>query len=332
MKNKKIKVAFMAPETKWWPYFIYKELVNWLNEKYWNQLEVYFFNSKKDWLKLHFTKFDVIFSVIPFLFKPIWTKKFIFNPRWNWEIEKKKRWLGNKLLYLSKLNLNFSDKIMLTSYFLADKLNFRKKYEDKFIIIPNFIDLKWKKIKIKKLNNKKLNNKEKLNLLTISSTKFLQKWIWIVDLANQVKNIKNYKINWTIIAWWNIKNKEIIEKEFNKIDFPKNISINWIDWIKKNRLNEYYEQSDIFIYWTRLETWGQTILESMNFWLPVILLDYELWKYIYPEDIISNNITEKLNEIIDNHEKYSQLSIDFVKQYDKEKILLKLKKFLEKLI
>jgi glycosyltransferase involved in cell wall biosynthesis len=50
--------------------------------------------------------------------------------------------LGNKLLYFAKNNLKFADNIWLVSYFLADKLNFRKKYIDKIIIIPNFIDSK----------------------------------------------------------------------------------------------------------------------------------------------------------------------------------------------
>ena len=328
MENKnKIKVAFMAPETKWWPYYIYKELVDWFNDKYWNEIEAYFFNTKKDWIKLHFSRFDVIFSVIPFLFKPVWTKKFIFNLRWNYKLERKKKWLGNRLLYLSNLNLKFSDKIMLTSYFLADKLWFRKKYENKIFILPNFIDLEWKKI-----NSEKLENKKTINLLTVSSTKFLQKWMWIIDLAKQIKDIINYKINWTIIAWGNETNKRIIEKEFNKIDFPSNISINWIEWIEKDKLNEFYQKSDIFVYGTRLETWGQTILEAMSFWLPLILLDYELWKYIYPERIITSNINQKLEEVINDYEEYSKLSIQFVKQYDKEKVLLKLKNFLEKLI
>jgi len=323
----KIKIAFMAPETKWWPQFIYKELVKWLNTKYWEKIEAHFFCSKKDWLKLHIAKYDTIFSVIPFLFKPIWTKRFIFNPRWNRNIEKKKKGVWNKLLYLSNWNLKFSDKIMLTSYFLADKLWFRKKYEKKIFILPNFINLEWKELK-----PNGLQNKENLNLLTVSSTKFLQKWMGIVDLAKQIKDITNYKINWTIIAWGNRKNKEIIEKEFNKVDFPENITINWIDWIEKEKLNEFYQKADVFVYWTRLETWGQTILEAMSFWLPVILLDYELWEYIYPGKIITDDINQKLDEIINNYKEYSKLSIEFVKQYDKEKIILKLKDFLQSLI
>lgn len=47
MWNKKIKIAFLAPETKWWPYFIYKEIVEYLNEKYPNKLEISFFYLKK---------------------------------------------------------------------------------------------------------------------------------------------------------------------------------------------------------------------------------------------------------------------------------------------
>jgi len=45
-------------------------------------------------------------------------------------------------LYLARWNLKFADKIMLTSYFLADKLDFKEKYQDKIIIVPNFINPK----------------------------------------------------------------------------------------------------------------------------------------------------------------------------------------------
>jgi hypothetical protein len=72
-----------------------------------------------------------------------------------------------KLLYLSELNLWFSDKIMLTSYYLADKLDFRQKYSDKIIIVPNFI----KSIS----DNIKKIDKNNINLLTISSSNFYEK-------------------------------------------------------------------------------------------------------------------------------------------------------------
>lgn len=308
MQNKIIKVAFMAPSTKWWPYYLYKEIVEWLNKKYWNKLDVHFFNTKSAWFKLHFTKYDYIFSVIPFLFKPLKTKKYYYNIHGNFETERKRKNIWNKLLYLARFNIYFCDKIVLNSMFLSDKLRFNYKYKDKIIIIPNHINLEEKELKIKKIKDK-----ECLNLLTVSSTKFLEKWMWIIDLWQQISKIKNKKIKWTIIAWWDKQNKYIIEKDFKKIKFNKNISINWIGWIEQSNLQSYYKNADIFIYWTRLDTRWLTIMEAMSYGLPIILLKYELWKYIYPEIIITNNIEYKLKDIIKNYIQYSKISIDFLK-------------------
>lgn len=310
---KKRKIAFMAPEWKWWPYFIYKNLINWLGKLYWNKFELYFFNSKKDWLKLHFKKYDYIFSVIPFLFKPIWAKKYIFNPRWNFQLEKKNNNLWNKLLYLSKNNLKFADNIWLTSYFLADKLDFREKYNDKIFILPNSIDFINNKNKIKELKKDK-----RLNILTVSSTKFIEKWKGIIDLWNELSNIKDIRMNWTIIAWWNQLNKEKLQNKFNKINFWDNIDINWIDWVDKEKLVGYYNDADIFLYWTRLDTFWTTILEAMSFWLPCILLEYELWNYIFPKNIVTSNIEKNLLEILDNYSKKSVESLQIVDWYSFE--------------
>ena len=327
MKNKKIKIAFMAPETKGWPSFIYKDFVNWLKDKYWDNLEIYFLNSKIDWLKLHFVKYDYIFSVIPFLFKPIFSKNFFISIYWNFNIEKKKSRLWNKLLYLMDLNIYFADRIILSNLFLVEKIEKLKKYKEKFFILPNPIDTNLYSLSSRKLN--KDISKDSINILTVSSTKFLEKWMWIVDLANKFKDINNINLNWTIIAWWNNLNKKIIEKEFNKINFPSNLDITWLWWTQKDKLDNYYKNSDIFIYGTRLEVWGQTIMEAMAYGLPVILLDYEWWKYTYPSEIITNNIKNHLNKVINNYDYYSNLWTDFVKQYDRNIIIDDLYKFIK---
>lgn len=318
MKNK-ITIAFLAPETKWWAYYIYKDLVSWLREQYSDKLEIYFFNSKKDWLKLHFNKYDFIISIIPFLFKPIWAKKYIFNPRGNFEIEKKVNKLWNKLLYLAKNNISFSDNIWITSYFIADKLNFREKFNDKIVITPDFIKLNLNINSLVRKEKKLL--KSRVNILTVSSTKFFEKWMWILDLKIELSKIKNKNIEWTIIAWWNDQNKNKIKSEFDNVRVWKNIKINWIDWLEKEKLNQYYKKTDIFLYWTRLETWWWTIMEAMNHWIPIILLDYELWKYIYPKEIISSDIEKQLNIVINDYSKYSKISVDFVKNFDREIVI-----------
>lgn len=285
----------MAPETKWWPYHIYKELVEWLNKKYWNELEVYFFNSKKDWLKLHFVKFDYIFSVIPFLFKPIWTKKFIFNPRWNFELEKKKNNLWNKLLYLANYNLKFSDNIWIVSIFLADKLKFRKKYKDKIIIIPNFIDTKNYDFWEKQYDN------TKYKILTITSFKFFDKWKWILNLWNVIFRLwkkTNKEIIWTIVWNDNSENFKKIKQEFDKNQFSNNVKINWKWWKNKEELKNELKNNDYFLYWTYLDNFPWVILESIVTKMKVLVNNFESFKYFLPENIICKSENEMVEKIL----------------------------------
>lgn len=319
----KKKIAFLAPENKWWPYYIYKDMVEVLKEKYWKELDVYFFNSKKDWLKLHFARYDVLFSVIPFLFKPLRIKKFVYNLHGNFEIEKKNKSLWNKLLYLAKRNLKFADNIALTSYFLADKLIFRKQYEDKIIIIPNFIDEKeynfWEK-----------KSKENVyNILTITSFKFYDKWRWILKLWNVISKLGekvDKQINWTII--WNdenLENFQIIKKEFDKISFWKNLNIKWQWWLSKEKIKNELKNNDYFLYWSYLDTFWIVILEAVVSNMKVLINDYEAFEYIFNKDIICENENEMIEKIInDNIEK---INID---NYKKEQVLDKIFSFIIK--
>lgn len=319
---KKIKIAFLAPEMKWGPFYIYKDISDWLKKEHWNELDIHFFNSKLEWVKLHFIKYDFIFSVIPFLFKPLWVKKYIFNLHGNYNIEKNRRSLWNKLLYLAESNLRFSDKIMISSLFLAKKLNFINTYKNKIFILPNPVYVN-NTIKIKSNHVKDVTN-----ILTVSSTKFLEKWIWIIDLWKQLSKIKDLNLNWTIIAGGDIKNKNKLLEEFWKINFWENIKYKWLDWIEKDNLPNYYNKTDIFLYGTRLDSWWGTILEAMSYNLPIILLEYELWEYIYPKEIITNNIDVSIRKILGNYEYHSKLSADFVIHYKYEKIIKKIFNFI----
>ncbi|MDC0506141.1 glycosyltransferase [Candidatus Gracilibacteria bacterium] len=323
--NKKIKIAFLAPETKGGPYYLYKDIVDFFERNYNEEIEVYFFNSRFDWLRLHFKHYDVVCSVIPFLFKPIGVEKYIYNPRGNFDIEKKKNKLGNKLLYLARNNLEFADRVWLNSYFLADKLNFKKLYDQKICIIPDFITIDGKS-KIRK----NPHGGDEIKILTVSSTKFLEKALGTVDLKKQLSKVTDSNITWTIIAGGNKENFEKVKDQFDAITLPNNLKIEWIDWVGKDILKDYYKESDIFLYGTRLDTWGGVIMEAMSYGLPVILLEYELWKYIYPKKIITNNIINKISDIEKNYKEYSELSLDFIGSFDRNEVCENIRKQLIK--
>lgn len=285
---KKKKIYFLAPKNKWGTYYYYKNISEYLIQNHSDTLDVYFVNSLIDYIKLHFIKTDYIFSIIPFFFKPIFAKKYIFNLHWNFKIERKNQWLGVKLLYLSELNLLFSDKIMLTSFYLADKLMFREKYNDKIIIVPNFVEKNFRK-------NKKLE-KNDYNFMTITSFKFYKKWKWIINLWNVVKNIANQNldknIKFTII--WNEENRIFyaVKSEFDKINFWKNVNIFWKWWLNKEQIEKEFLMNNTFLYWTELDNYPWVILDALNYNLRVYTNNYESFKYFLDENILCGDIDE----------------------------------------
>lgn len=326
--NKK-KIAFMVPETKWWAYYVYKEVVEWLKEKYWNELDIYFFNTKKDWLKLHFAKYDIIFSVIPFLFKPIRTKKFIYILVWNYLEERKKNRLWNKLLYLTPYNFKFSNSIILMNNYLLIKISTLQKYKNKIKIIPNFIDFKEFK-DIREYNIWKIKDEIKdynrLNILTVTWFKFFDKARWVINLKKVISNLsKKYsdkKIIWNIV--WNSENDiyyKVLE-DFNKIKTPDNLEINWLWWINKEELLRQYKNNDIFLYWTYLDVFPTTLLESSAAWLPIFVNNFESFKEIIPNEIISNTENNMIDKIINFNLKIIQkILIENAKKFDKNIII-----------
>jgi hypothetical protein len=97
---KKKNIYFLAPKNKWGTYFYYKEISEYLIKNNSDIYDIKFVNSLFDYIKLHFIKVDIIFSIIPFVFKPLWSKKYIFNLHWDYKRERKNKWLWVKLLYL----------------------------------------------------------------------------------------------------------------------------------------------------------------------------------------------------------------------------------------
>ena len=309
----KKKIYFLAPKNKWGTYFYYKEISEYLIRNNSDIYDIKFCNTFIDYIKLHFIKSDIIFSIIPFLFKPLFTKRFIFNLHWNYKIERKNKWLWVKLLYFTEVNFWFSDKIILTSYYLADKLNFREKYNKKIKILPNFIDNK----------NFDFWDKEydelRYKILTITNFTFLNKWKWILNLWNVISKLwknTNKKIIWTII--WNDDSINFlkIKKEFDKIIFWKNIKVIWKWWCKKDEIKWELKNNDYFLYWTFFDNFPWVILEAIASKMKVLVNNFESFKYFLDKEIICRNEDEMLKKILSN-----SISINTVEEFWLERII-----------
>jgi hypothetical protein len=70
-------------------------------------------------------------------------------------------------------------------------------------------------------------------------------------------------------------------------------------------------------------------MEACSFGKPIILLENELWKYIYPNNFVTTDIWLQINKIINNYEKYSLGSINFIKNYKKELIVNEIYKIIK---
>jgi len=318
--DKKIRIALVAPTTKWWPYHIYKKLENIL-PKY--GFEVEFINSRRWYIKAHFKRYDCVLSVLPFLFKPLRAKKYYFNPRWNRRLERSKKSLGNKLLYLAEHNLKIADKIILPSMFLADKLWFQKKYSHKITIVPNFMNFDEYHGHIRESLH------EKLDIVTVTSFKFYKKWEGILNLWKVVKEAwdrLNKEINWIIIGNDTSENFRQIHKEFQKIEFGPNIHINRKWRADKEWIISELNKNDIFLYRTELDNFPTIILEAMASGLVCLTNNFESFKYFLPPFVISNTeqeMTNQLVNIVENYTKeYSKKWLEYAEKYD-EKIIIK---------
>ncbi len=290
----KKKIYFLAPKNEWWTYFYYKEISEYFIKNHSELYEVYFCHSLKDYIKLHFIKADIIFSIIPFFFQPMGAKKYFFNLHGNYKIERKNSWLWVKLLYLTELNLWFSDKIILTSYFLADKLNFREKYNNKIEILPNFVG----EIEEK---NKQLTE-DNLHFLTITSFKFYNKWKWIINLWKVIKKIWEYyhnkEIVFTIVGADKSDNFIQIKKEFDAIVFSQNIKIIFKWWLNKDEIKNEFLTHNTFLYWTYLDNYPGVILEAIQYNLRVFTNNFESFGYFLDKNIICKSEEEMFHKIL----------------------------------
>lgn len=317
---KKKKIYFVAPKNKWGTYYYYKDISDYLIKNYSDIYDIYFCASLREYIKLHFIKTDIIFSIIPFIFKPLFTKKYIFNLHWNYKIERKNKWLWVKLLYLTELNLWFSNKIMLTSYYLSDELHFKNKYINKILIISNFI----KEIVVK---NKQLKEND-FNFLTITSFKFYDKWRWIINLWNIIKQLwkkyKNKNINFTIV--WNEENKIFykIKLEFDKIQFPNNVNIIWKWWLNKDKIEKEFLKNNTFLYWTELDNFPWVILDALNYRLNVYVNNFKSFKYFLDDGIICFNEKQMLDKIIFG----KQSKKEYYEKYNLKNVIKNIKKII----
>lgn len=217
----------------------------------------------------------------------------------------------------------FHNFISLISKILANKIIYvnNKMYSQSIFKYKSQYISNWLKSDIKYINiNKNFNRKKKINFLTVGST----------------SKSKGFDL---LIYFFNILKKEGIDfsaKIYGHIhdDFIKNITIpGEVELCGfRNNITNSYQEANIFVLFSRSETFGLSYLEAMSQGLPIICLDLDDFIELIPNDNIKvKNITEDIVDLLqkilkkEEYEKISRINIVKSKEYSYDKKMEQLK-------
>lgn len=167
----------------------------------------------------------------------------------------------NFTIVMEKIIIKKADYIFTVSNTTKNKLKEEYNVNNiKIFVFPNGI--KWRNIKDLRLNKK---NKDKLKLLFIGRLEERKGLLFLINsLAIYKKKFKEKFILNIIGRGDNRKYKDVVKK----LNLEEEIIFK--GYLSDEELNNYYRSSDIFIIPSQLEGFGLTILEAIQFGIPVI--------------------------------------------------------------
>lgn len=198
---------------------------------------------------------------------------------WIWIYLCNKLWLNYTTSFHSKLPefINLRIKFPVLFWYKIIK-NFHKKTKNLLVATESLkieLENKWfKNIKVCPLwvDTKKFRRIENVNLWF---KKPIFTYMWRVAIEKSIEDFLKLKLPWTKLVIWDWPERERLEREYKDTKFV---------WYKKwEELVEYLSWSDVYVFPSRTDTFGLSILEAMACWLPVIA-----YNVMWPKDIITN--------------------------------------------
>ena len=228
----------------------------------------------------------------------------------------------------SKLKISFIKRLF---YWLVDKYEIKKfiKPQDKIIVLDNR-DREWVREYFKKeaivvrsgLDLERFNFKERESL-TNKKVEILMAGIFFRHrrfedgiMAMKILKEKNYDVNLSIVGDYNINKDYFKELVYLAKKSGMEDSVDFAGRVSDEKLLNFYQQSDIFLFPNHWQSWGLVVFEAMACGLPSIvsktagasevLTDGEnalLVEPFKPEDIIT-----AVAKLIDNPDLYVKIS------------------------
>jgi len=211
-----------------------------------------------------------------------------------------------------------SKNIISPSNYLKDSIEKHYWKSEKIIVIPNWIE----KNKFKPLKKEKY-------ILVVAR---LQKWKWIQDLLEAVKDIDLW--DWKIKIVW----EGPYEKELKNMVSEYNIwnSVEFIWWVdnKSKQMKDLYWKASIFCQPSYFENASIVLLEAMQSWCAILARNTWWNPESISKDQLFDNILDLENQIkslIVNEkelEDFQKNNITTIKNFEWEKIILEYEKIL----
>lgn len=316
----KKKIAFVSPVGNGGPSELYKQLVPLLNEMYWDFFECTLINTTSRWIGLHFNRerYDIIVSVLPFLWKPPHCQ-FVLNIHGDYRMDQGLSSPWSLLAHLYPYSVHFANQLIFPSRYLKENLWLNHRNQD---IIGNICPFP-----IRQDTKSWEDGKSEFHCITTTNWNNQHKARAILELAAVLArgDFDWKKIFWSIIGWWSEKYETSLWKILEK---NPNIRADLLGYRQNQEVLSLLQKGDIFLYATHAESFGIAILEAASQGLPLVLVDYPAFHGLWDEESIYrkegiNKEIKQLTTITDYYIHRSKNSLEMANNFGQKDILEK---------
>lgn len=314
--NKKIAILHPNVDKVWWAIKMMIFLWNFLKKK-WN--EVCFYTTSYDekifWQEINFelrvlSKIKISYHIRKSDFIIVWNSpmqfvwvfsKIFFLSRakilwWHhhypWYYWENKGFIIFLKRFLEKKSLYFIDLLVWNSFYIKKSL--LEIYKKDVKILNPVVD---KEFLLYKNKNKSFESK------TIISYSRWVKWKNVKQIFDTYEFLKNNFQNLKLLIWW-----EGEELNFYKTKYKGNKNVIFLWFLDKNLIISNLEKSNLFLFSSKIDSFGISVLESIFLWVPVVCFD-EKWV----TDIVQNGHNWYL---VSSSEEFNEKSLKILKDED----------------
>lgn len=245
---------------------IFSEKIN-FDIKVLNKLKISYQIRKSDFIIIWNSPMQFVWVVSKILFfskaKILW-----WHHHYPWYYSENKGFIIFLKKNLEKFSLKFIDLLIWNSFYIKESLE--KIYKRKVKILNPVVDEEF-------LLNK--NKKKSFEWETLISYWRWVKWKNAKQIFDTYEFLKNSFQNLKLLIWW-----EGEELNFYKNKYKNDEKVIFLWFLDKKQIISNLQKSVLFLFPSRIDSFGISALEAISIWVPVIAFD-EKWVV----EIVKNN-------------------------------------------